>query len=45
MYNIHFMRAMLKNIPKKDKAKVAYELKEALEDEGEMLEAALNVIA
>ena len=36
MCNVHFMRAVLKNIPKKDKAKVAYELKEALEDEGKM---------
>jgi putative transposase len=30
------MRAVLKNIPKKDKAEVAYELREALEDESKM---------
>jgi putative transposase len=36
MCNVHFMRAVLKNIPKKDKAEVAYELKEALEDESKM---------
>jgi len=30
------MRAVLKNIPKKDKAEVAYQLKEALEDENKM---------
>jgi len=36
MCNVHFMRAVLKNIPKKDKAEVAYELREALEDEDRM---------
>jgi len=36
MCNVHFMRAVLKNIPKKDKAEVAYELKVALEDESKM---------
>ena len=36
MCNVHFMRAVLKNIPKKDKAEVAYELREALEDESKM---------
>lgn len=36
MCNVHFMRAVLKNIPKKDKAEVAYQLKEALEDENKM---------
>ncbi len=36
MCNVHFMHAVLKNIPKKDKAEVAYELKEALEDEIKM---------
>jgi transposase-like protein len=36
MCNVHFMRAVLKNIPKKDKAEVAYGLREALEDESRM---------
>jgi transposase-like protein len=36
MCNVHFMRAVLKNIPKKNKAEVAYELRDALEDEGKM---------
>jgi putative transposase len=36
MCNVHFMRAVLKNIPKKDKAEVAYELRAALEDESKM---------
>jgi transposase-like protein len=36
MCNVHFMRAVLKNIPKKDKAEVAYELRDALEDENKM---------
>jgi putative transposase len=36
MCNVHFMRAVLKNIPKKNKAEVAYELREALEDESKM---------
>jgi len=30
------MRATLKNIPKKEKAEVAYELREAFEDESKM---------
>jgi putative transposase len=34
MCNVHFMRAVLKYIPKKDKKEVAYMLKDALEDEG-----------
>ena len=33
MCNVHFMRAVLKNIPKKEKKQIAYMLKEALEDE------------
>ena len=36
MCNVHFMRAVLKNIPKKNKAEVAYELRDALEDENKM---------
>jgi transposase-like protein len=36
MCSVHFMRAVLKNIPKKDKAEVAYELRDALEDESKM---------
>jgi putative transposase len=36
MCNVHFMRAVLKNIPKKNKAEVAYELRDALEDESRM---------
>jgi transposase-like protein len=36
MCNVHFVRAVLKNIPKKDKAEVAYELRDALEDESKM---------
>ena len=36
MCNVHFMRAVLKNIPKKGKAEVAYELRVALEDESKM---------
>jgi len=36
MCNVHFMRAVLKNIPKKDKQEVAYELREALVDESKM---------
>jgi transposase-like protein len=36
MCNVHFMRAVLKNISKKDKAEVAYELRVALEDESKM---------
>ncbi len=41
MCNVHFMRAVLKNIPKKDKKKVAYMLKDALEDEHKMQDAAV----
>ena len=41
MCNVHFMRAVLKNIPKKDKKKVAYMLKDALEDESKMQEVAV----
>jgi len=33
---VHFMRAVLKNIPKKDRKEVAYMLKDALEDESKM---------
>lgn len=36
MCTVHFERAVLKNIPKKDKAEVAYELREALDDENKM---------
>jgi transposase-like protein len=36
MCNVHFMRAVLRNIPKKDRAEVAYELRDALEDESKM---------
>ena len=35
------MRAVLKNIPKKDKKEIAYKLKDALEDESKMLELAV----
>jgi len=41
MCNVHFMRAVLKNIPKKDKTEVAYMLKDALEDERKMQELAV----
>jgi len=41
MCNVHFMRAVLKNIQKKDKKEVAYMLKDALEDERKMQEAAV----
>jgi putative transposase len=41
MCNVHFMRAVLKYIPKKDKREVAYMLKDALEDEGMMQELAV----
>jgi putative transposase len=41
MCNVHFMRAVLKNIPKKDKTEVAYMLKDALEDERKMQELAI----
>jgi putative transposase len=40
MCNVHFMRAVLKNISKKDKKEVAYMLKDALEDESKMQEVA-----
>jgi putative transposase len=38
---VHFMRAVLKNIPKKERKDVAYMLKDALEDESEMQELAV----
>jgi putative transposase len=41
MCNVHFMRAVLKSIPKKDKREVAYTLKDALEDESKMQEVAV----
>jgi putative transposase len=41
MCNVHFMRAVLKNIPKKDKKEVAYMLREALVDERKMQELAV----
>jgi putative transposase len=41
MCNVHFMRAVLKNIQKKDKKEVAYMLKDALEDERKMQEVAV----
>ena len=41
MCNVHFMRAVLKNIPKKDKKEVAYMLKDSLEDECKMQELAV----
>ena len=41
MCTVHFMRAVLKNIPKKDRKEVAYMLKDALEDESEMQELAV----
>jgi len=41
MCNVHFMRAVLKNIPKKEKKEVAYMLKDALEDECKMQEVAV----
>jgi len=41
MCNVHFMRAVLKNIPKKDKKEVAYMLNDALEDERKMQEVAV----
>jgi transposase-like protein len=41
MCNVHFMRAVLKNIPKKDKREIAYMLKEALEDESKMQKLAV----
>jgi putative transposase len=43
MCNVHFMRAVLKNIPKKDKAETAYKLREALEDEGKMQMLAIDL--
>jgi putative transposase len=36
MCTVHFMRAVLRNIPKKDRKEVAYMLKDALEDESKM---------
>jgi transposase-like protein len=41
MCNVHFMRAVLKNIPKKSKSEIAYFLQEALEDEGKMQKLAI----
>jgi transposase-like protein len=41
MCNVHFMRAVLKSIPKKDKKEVAYMLKDALVDEHKMQELAV----
>lgn len=41
MCNVHFMRAVLKNISKKDKKEVAYMLKDAMEDERKMQEVAV----
>lgn len=41
MCNVHFMRAVLKNISKKDKKDVAYMLKDAIEDERKMQETAV----
>jgi len=41
MCNVHFMRAVLKNISKKDKKNVAYMLKYAIEDEHKMQETAV----
>jgi transposase-like protein len=43
MCNVHFMRAVLKNISKKDKTEIAYKLREALEDEGEMQKLAIDL--
>jgi transposase-like protein len=43
MCNVHFMRAVLKNIRKKDKTEIAYKLREALEDEGEMQKLAIDL--
>ena len=40
MCNVNFMRAVLKNIPKKDKKEVAL-LKDSLEDECKMQELAV----
>jgi transposase-like protein len=41
MCNVHFTRAVLKNIQKKDRNEVAYMLKDALEDERKMQELAV----
>jgi transposase-like protein len=41
MCNVHFMRAVLKNIPKKAKRDVAYMLKDALNDESKMQDLAI----
>jgi putative transposase len=43
MCNVHFMRAVLRNIPKKDKKEVAYMLKDAIEDERKMQEVAVII--
>ena len=42
MCNVHFVRAVLKNIPKKDKKEVAYMLKDALEDESVFADSILT---
>jgi putative transposase len=41
MCTVHFMRAVLKNIPKKERREAAYMLKDALEDESKMQELAV----
>ena len=41
MCNVHFMRAVLKNVPKKDKKEIAYLLKDALDDESKMQKLAV----
>lgn len=41
MCNVHFMRAVLRNISKKDKKEVAYMLKDALNDESKMQDLAV----
>ena len=41
MCNVHFMRAVLKNVPKNDKKEIAYLLKDALEDESKMQKLAV----
>jgi putative transposase len=40
MCNVHFQRAVLKSIKKKDKAEIANKLKDAMEDEAKMQELA-----
>jgi putative transposase len=41
MCTVHFMRAVLKNVPKKDRKEVSYMLKDALEYESKMQELAV----